>query len=380
MTRKVIVRRGITLLIPTYYIPPAVQTFWKWLSDEGIITSKTPSEAWFGSRRIRVGGRKRYREAEVVLEVTKRLWINPDAVANSEIGERVREDSKWKIYMNILPKVTDSTIFWKIMVLEIVVSYENEFQKVVEEVINPHFPFLITLDDFMWAFGMLRSRAFSRDRDTNLVIVPLADLVVIQYDLKKSNAKLALDYGFIEPRKQRDAYSLTFAIPKPDPLYQDKLDIAIANGLNETTCFDVFHVWRHLEHPVSRTNEEHVCQIIQEACKTALSGYVTNIDEDERILQGGNLGTRLEIAVRIRAGEKHVLQQVDEVFRDKATRLADFDYYQERVLRNLSLAGEQGEVYYQPKLENEHLNNVGKYRAFKSVPLPFSYYDEDKDS
>ncbi|XP_010258281.1 PREDICTED: phosphate transporter PHO1 homolog 3-like [Nelumbo nucifera] len=30
------------------------------------------------------------------------------------------------------------------------------------------------------------------------------------------------------------------------------------------------------------------------------------------------------------------------------------------------------------RLENEHLNNVGKYRAFKSVPLPFSY-DEDED-
>ncbi|KAL5722932.1 hypothetical protein ACHQM5_006389 [Ranunculus cassubicifolius] len=30
------------------------------------------------------------------------------------------------------------------------------------------------------------------------------------------------------------------------------------------------------------------------------------------------------------------------------------------------------------RLENEHLNNVGKYRAFKSVPLPFNY-DENKD-
>ncbi|KAI3944929.1 hypothetical protein MKW92_003556 [Papaver armeniacum] len=27
--------------------------------------------------------------------------------------------------------------------------------------------------------------------------------------------------------------------------------------------------------------------------------------------------------------------------------------------------------------ENEHLNNVGKFRAFKSVPLPFNYYDEE---
>ncbi|KAL5582251.1 hypothetical protein UlMin_014693 [Ulmus minor] len=32
------------------------------------------------------------------------------------------------------------------------------------------------------------------------------------------------------------------------------------------------------------------------------------------------------------------------------------------------------------RLENEHLNNVGKYRAFKSVPLPFNYDEEDKDA
>ncbi|KAI3934654.1 hypothetical protein MKX01_012194 [Papaver californicum] len=31
------------------------------------------------------------------------------------------------------------------------------------------------------------------------------------------------------------------------------------------------------------------------------------------------------------------------------------------------------------RLENEHLNNVGKFRAFKSVPLPFNYYDEDSN-
>ncbi|XP_014506876.1 phosphate transporter PHO1 homolog 3 isoform X1 [Vigna radiata var. radiata] len=31
------------------------------------------------------------------------------------------------------------------------------------------------------------------------------------------------------------------------------------------------------------------------------------------------------------------------------------------------------------RVENEHLNNVGKYRAFKSVPLPFNYDDDDDD-
>lgn len=31
------------------------------------------------------------------------------------------------------------------------------------------------------------------------------------------------------------------------------------------------------------------------------------------------------------------------------------------------------------RLENEHLNNVGKYQAFKSIPLPFNYYDDDDE-
>ncbi|KFK29040.1 hypothetical protein AALP_AA7G080800 [Arabis alpina] len=29
------------------------------------------------------------------------------------------------------------------------------------------------------------------------------------------------------------------------------------------------------------------------------------------------------------------------------------------------------------RLENEHLNNVGRFRAFKSVPLPFNYYEDE---
>lgn len=57
---------------------------------------------------------------------------------------------------------------------------QSEFEKVEEEVILPNkklFPFPITCDDFLWAFGILRSRAFSRLRGQNLVLIPIADLV-----------------------------------------------------------------------------------------------------------------------------------------------------------------------------------------------------------
>lgn len=56
----------------------------------------------------------------------------------------------------------------------------NEFRKVEEEVILPNkrlFPSPITLEDFFWVFGILRSRAFSRLRNQNLVLIPGVDLV-----------------------------------------------------------------------------------------------------------------------------------------------------------------------------------------------------------
>lgn len=58
----------------------------------------------------------------------------------------------------------------------------TEFRKLEQEIILPNrqlFPSHITLDDFLWAFGILRSRAFSRLRGQNLLLIPLADLVSI---------------------------------------------------------------------------------------------------------------------------------------------------------------------------------------------------------
>lgn len=57
---------------------------------------------------------------------------------------------------------------------------QNEFRRLEEEIIIPNkklFPSSITLDDFFWAFGILRSRAFSRLRNENLVVIPFADFV-----------------------------------------------------------------------------------------------------------------------------------------------------------------------------------------------------------
>ncbi|XP_057751543.1 ribulose-1,5 bisphosphate carboxylase/oxygenase large subunit N-methyltransferase, chloroplastic [Arachis stenosperma] len=432
-------------------VSPAVTTFWQWLKEEGVISSKTPVKPGVVPEGLGLVATKDISRNEVVLQVPKRFWINPDAVAASEIGnvcsglkpwlsvalflirERSRDDSLWKHYFPVLPKETDSTIYWSEEELSEIQGtqllnttlgvkeyVQNEFMRLQEEIILPNkklFPFPITLDDFFWAFGILRSRAFSRLRNENLVVIPLADLInhsarvttedhayevkgaaglfswdylfslrsplsvkageqiYIQYDLNKSNAELALDYGFIEPNSDRNAYTLTLGIPESDPFYDDKLDIAETNGFGETAYFDIFYnqplppgmipylrlvalggtdafllealfrntVWSHLELPVSHDNEELLCRVVREACKSALAGYHTTIEEDNK-LKEPKLDSRLAIAVGIREGEKKVLQQIDEVFKEKELELDQLEYYQERRLKDLGLCGESGDI------------------------------------
>ena len=135
--------------------------------------------------------------------------------------------------------------------------------------------------------------------------------VYIQYDLQKSNAELALDYGFIDRTSDRDSYTFTLEIPESEEFLDDKLDIAESQGLKEMAYFDIYldqslpqlmipylrlialggtdsyllealfrnSVWGHLELPVSFQNEELICRVMRDACKSALSAYGTTIEE-----------------------------------------------------------------------------------------------------
>ncbi|CAA0828711.1 Rubisco methyltransferase family protein [Striga hermonthica] len=452
-------KSALSTVSPDPKIPHTVHRFWQWLKDEGIVSAKTPVEPGVVPEGLGLVATRAIAKNEVVLEVPKRLWINKSAAEASDIGivcsglkhwiavalfllnERFKgEGSKWKYYIDVLPKGTDSTIYWSEeelleiqgtqllrTTLGVKEHVENEFRKVEEEIILPNkqlFPFSITLEDFMWAFAILRSRAFSRLRNENLVVIPFADLlnhsakvtsedharevtgaaglfswdslfqvksplslkageqIYIQYNLKKSNADMALDYGFIEEGSDRDAFTLTLEVSESDEFFSDKLDIAEQNSFGQTAYFDIKYgqplptgmlqylrlvalggsdafllesifrnsIWGHLELPISRSNEELVCKVVRDACKSALSGYHTTIEEDEKLKEEGKLTPRLQVAIGIRRGEKRVLQQIDNIFKERESELDILEYYQERRLKDLGLVGEQGEIiFWEPK-------------------------------
>lgn len=68
--------------------------------------------------------------------------------------------------------------------------------------------------------------------------------------------------------------------------------------------------------------------------------------QDEELINGGNLDRRLRIAVGVRAGEKKVLNQIEDIFRERELELDGLEYYQERRLKDLGLTGEQGEIIF----------------------------------
>jgi len=73
--------------------------------------------------------------------------------------------------------------------------------------------------------------------------------------------------------------------------------------------------------------------------------HVCNI-QDEELSERENLQPRLTIAIGVRAGEKKVLQHIDNIFKQREEELDGLEYYQERRLKDLGLVGDNGEIIF----------------------------------
>lgn len=111
-------------------VPPEVESFWEWLCEEGVISTSSHVRPATVTEGLGLIAQRDIAAKEVVLEIPKKLWITPDTVAASAIGNLCRKlkplialalflarenkikDSPWRIYLDILPKFTDSTLFW----------------------------------------------------------------------------------------------------------------------------------------------------------------------------------------------------------------------------------------------------------------------------
>ncbi|CAL9128585.1 unnamed protein product [Musa acuminata var. zebrina] len=356
----------------------AVDDFWRWLCEQGAVADSSAAtvKPGFVPEGLGLVAQRDLPRKEVVVEVPKRLWIDSDTVVASEIGRLcaglkpwvsialflLRERalvtaSPWHPYLGILPPTPNSTIFWSEEELSEIEGtqllsttmgakeyVESEFVKAEAEVILPNkhlFPSAITLLDFLWAFGILRSRAFSRGRGENLALVLLVDLINHSSRITQEDSSWEI--------KGKGIFSRELIFSLRTPVHVKSGEQLVALGGADTFLLEsVFRntIWGHLELPVSRANEEAICHVVRQACKSALSVYHTTVEEDEKLMEGDNLDERLPIAVCVRAGEKKVLQQIDGAFRERESELDILEYYHERRLKDLGLVGQQGEIIF----------------------------------
>lgn len=189
-----------------------MQALWSWAQAQGIQSEAIrPSEVAEGLG-LGLLTQRPLNQGEEILNVPEAAWINLTTVRNSNLGqiceglktwvaialfliqESSNSSSKWRPYLDSLPKTLDSPLFWSdeelaelqgTQLLGSVVGYfeflQNEYNKLAEEVLEPNLklfdPELFTFDAFRWAFGILRSRSFAPLTGEDLALVPVADLV-----------------------------------------------------------------------------------------------------------------------------------------------------------------------------------------------------------
>jgi [ribulose-bisphosphate carboxylase]-lysine N-methyltransferase len=68
--------------------------------------------------------------------------------------------------------------------------------------------------------------------------------------------------------------------------------------------------------------------------------------QDEELLEREDLQSRHLIAIEVRIGEKKVLQQINDIFKEREQELDDLEYYQERRLKDLGFLGDNGEIIF----------------------------------
>lgn len=209
--------------------------------------------------------------------------------------------------------------------------------------------------------------------------IPREQSICIDWDQGqgRGDSRLFAQHGVMDTRAPRGTFEIGLSIPKDDPFCEDKMDVLeIAGFSGEGVTFsiqegelpsedlrtmlrlihlggtDAFllealfrdQVWELISLPVSRENEAMACASIVQALEQALESYPTTFEEDFALLAKGQVqeGSALEIAIRLRMGEKQALQTGIQFFNGVLDELDEIEYYQERRLKRLGLLNDDG--------------------------------------
>lgn len=204
--------------------------------------------------------------------------------------------------------------------------------------------------------------------------IKAGDTLSMDFAPEDLDAQVALDYGTVDVFDRRGGVALSVSINEEDVNFDDKADILESNGLQIANEYflrpgeevpeemlaalrlqslagtDAFllealfrnEVWGHLQLPVSEDNERAVCEGMAEASRSALALHDGSTADDVAYLRSVKPGSRQELAVVVRLGEREALEDCARFFEARLAGLDKLEYYQERRLKRLGLMDEKG--------------------------------------
>ena len=304
--------------------PADFDALWRWLDANGVDVSKTRVElvdASVGGRGWGLVAAKDIAAGDAALVVPESLWMTPTTAAASAVGpfvadqpawvqlatqllhEKARGDeSRWSAYIKTLPELLDAPLFWSADELAALAGsqlFQNAagydayvrgtYARLKAEVFDADqtnvFPAAsFGEDQFLWAFGVLRSRCLPpRAEGDDVALVPGLDMAnhsglvkstwtlnggglgsvfggagfsgssmlfrvdeslaagaecLVNYGPAKTDSQLALDFGFADAFCQRPGYVLgPIEIPESDENAFDKQDVLEVAGLLRAPTF-----------------------------------------------------------------------------------------------------------------------------------------------
>lgn len=162
----------------------------------------------------------------------------------------------------------------------------------------------------------------------------------------RSNAEFVIHSGFFFDNNSHDRVKIKLGVSKSDRLYAMKAEVLARAGIPTSSVFALHfteppisaqllaflrvfcmteeELKEHLlgenaidriftlgnsEFPVSWENEVKLWSFLEDRASLLLKTYKTTIEEDKAVLKGPELPTRMKMAVKLRLGEKEILER-----------------------------------------------------------------------
>lgn len=372
-----------------------LKEFAQWLSKNGV--QSRASLGKFDDLRYGAVASSEIKSGDFLLRVPQELLITPDVISTLEITkyedfklsyeplmlwllhERANANSFWLPYLRILPTSFEfHPFFWTDEQLALTVGTGLpdaiiERRKLLPQtykllsdnwVVKNNLLPSFTYDEYIWAFMVVQTRAWSLDG--KLTLVPLADMLnhdstagvgnLLEVDGKnfftinatrdyeqgaqvfdsygpRSNFDLLKSYGFVLENNPFDSATLHFSLKstnlvqaiaepllrKAEPNYET---VSVFPNRRPDALLRLFRIselnFQELEKikeilegkPVSLHNELKAYRSAISLLAQVLKSYSTTVEQDNELLKSENLSSIERTAISFRRGQKVIVQNV----------------------------------------------------------------------